>query len=326
MNTKGKQVNGFLLPFWMMGSLILLCNCLPGTETRSSKSSVPGSPSKAELPSPTEAAGPWKLIGVYDASHNIMTAGFLNEQVVATGGVAGVMAYSGNGAETWLVTNSMADCRYGMDIISPEVIWSCGGATHVRRSLDGGRTWEMLANFGDPRTIRGACHSASFLDETTGWLANSNMFGTTTDGGASWNLRSLPETAQKISTIDTFLPGEGYLLDQSGALFYTKDDGQHWVEKSRIETGWPEMAPSAYQLAAMRFSDAEHGLVVVSSSPFGEETPVIAFRTSNGGQTWNSEPIPVLAGPVYLARQGGYLTVITGTNQITLLRYEELSD
>lgn len=279
--------------------LLLLCSCSKGQSTS------------------------WQVVGEYNASHNIMTAGFLNEQVVATGGVIGEMGYSGDGAQTWLVTNSRADCRYGMDILSPELIWSCGGATHVRRSRDGGRTWEMLANFGDPRTIRGACHSASFLDEHTGWLANANMFGTTHDGGASWNLRSLPEAAGKIATIDTYRPGEGYLLDHNGVLFYTKDDGQHWTEKSRIEPDWPELAPSAYQLAAMRFKDAEHGLIVVSASPFAEEKPVIAFYTSDGGETWKSEPVPVLAGPVYLARQGGYLTVITGANQVTLLRYEQ---
>jgi hypothetical protein len=135
-----------------------------------------------------------------------MTAGFLNEKVAATAGVIGEMAYTDDGAETWRVTNSMADCRYGMDIVSPAVIWSCGGATHVRRSVDGGRTWQMLAGFGDPRTIRGACHSASFLDENTGWLANSNLFGTTTDGGASWNLRPLPGTANRIATIDITCP------------------------------------------------------------------------------------------------------------------------
>jgi hypothetical protein len=286
----------------------------------------PVSQSKVAFSSYPDQTGPWKLLGVYDASHNIMTAGFLNEQVAATGGVGGEMGYSRDGTETWLVTNSMADCRYGMDIINPEVIWTCGGATHVRRTMDAGRTWQMLAAFGDPRTIRGACHSASFLDENIGWLANSNMFGTTTDGGASWDLRSLPETTDKIATIDTFLPGEGYLLDQSGVLFYTKDDGQHWAEKSQIELDSLEMAPSAYQLAAMRFSDADHGLVVVSASPFGKPEPVMAFHTSNGGESWTSEAVPVLAGPVYLSRKGGYLTVITGANQITLLKYEEHFD
>lgn len=269
---------------------------------------------------------PWQVIGVYNASHNIMTAGFLDEQHVATGGVVGQMGVSSDGAKTWLVTNSMADCRYGMDIVDPRVIWTCGGATHVRMSLDGGKTWLAAANFGDPRTVRGACHSASFLDETTGWLANSNSFGTTADGGATWTFRSLPRPDTKITTIDTFKPGQGYLLDQEGVLYFTQDDGRHWQEASRLDWGTFEFPASAYQLAAMRFSDADHGLIVISSSPFGEEKPVIAFHTSNGGQTWTSERVPVLAGPVYLAREGGYLTVITGANQLTLLKFEEQAD
>jgi hypothetical protein len=265
----------------------------------------------------------WQIIGVYDASHNIMTAGFLDQQVVATGGVIGEMGYSNDGAKTWLVNNSMADCRYGMDILSPEVIWTCGGATHVRKSLDGGKTWLATANFGDPRTVRGACHSASFVDESIGWLANSNMFGTTTDGGESWMLRSLPGAETKIATIDTYRPGEGYLLDQNGNLYFTNDDGQHWQAAGRLDWGSFEFPPSAYQLAAMRFSDADHGLVVISTSPFGEDAPVFAFHTADGGHTWTSESVPVLAGPVYLARQGGFLTVITGANQLTLLKYGE---
>lgn len=299
MKSARKQAQRILGALWV--SLFLLCSCS----------------------APQQDAGTWQVLGVHDASHNIMTAGFLNEKVAATGGVGGEMAYTDDGAETWLVTNSMADCRYGMDIVSPAVIWSCGGATHVRRSVDGGRTWQILAGFGDPRTIRGACHSASFLDENIGWLANSNLFGTTTDGGALWNLRPLPGAADRIATIDTYLPGEGYLLDQRGLLFHTEDDGQHWTEKGRLEPEPLEWPPSAYQLAAMRFSDAQHGLIVISSSPFGEEKPVVAFHTSDGGQHWTSEPVPVLAGPVYLARSGGFLTVITGANQITLLQYRE---
>ena len=267
--------------------------------------------------------GSWQVIGVYNENHSIMTAGFLNEQYVATGGVIGQMAYSSDGAQTWLQTNSMADCRYGMDIVSPEVIWSCGGATNVRKSVDGGRTWSMQAAFGDPRTIRGPCHSASFLDENTGWLSNSHIFGTTIDGGASWNMRSIPETAQKIATIDTYLPGQGYLLDQNGILFFTKDDGQHWREASRLPLGRLVMSMSAYQLAAMRFSDAEHGLIIISPGDYGDKGQVMAFHTSDGGRTWTSEPVPVSAGSVYLSRNDGFLTVITAYDQLTLLRYGE---
>jgi len=252
-----------------------------------------------------------------------MTAGFLDELHVATGGVIGQMAYSSDGAKTWLNTDANSDCRYGIDIVSPQVIWACGGATNVRKSVDGGKTWQVLAAFGDPRTITNPCHSMSFLDETTGWLANSNLFGTTSDGGVTWTMQSLPETAKKIATIDTYGSGDGYLLDQSGVLFFTQDDGAYWREASQLNLDSLDISFSAYQQLAMRFSDAEHGLIVVSSSPYAKAEPVMAFHTSDGGKTWTSESIPVLAGPVYLARQGGFLTVITRVNQLTLLRYEE---
>jgi hypothetical protein len=300
--------------FGLLISPILLCSC---------SSITPNISTKAIIPNATHPSGSWKLIGVYNADHSIMTAGFLDELHVATGGVLGQMGVSSDGAQTWLVTNSMADCRYGMDIVSPELIWSCGGATHVRRSVDGGKTWQALAGFGDFHTIRGACRSASFLNENTGWLANSNLFGTTTDGGISWTLRSLPTAASDIATIDTYRPGEGYLLDESGALFYTKDDGEHWSEASRVDLGSLKIPPTAYQMAAMRFSDSKHGLIVVSTNPYGKNEPVVAFHTYDGGETWTSEIVPVLAGPVYLSRKGDYLTVITGYGQLTLLKYEE---
>jgi photosystem II stability/assembly factor-like uncharacterized protein len=301
MNRNRKQGKRISQLLWILISLFLLCSCL----TSSSHSS-----------------GTWQVIGVFNENHSIMTAGFLDEEYVATGGVLGLIAYSSDGAKTWLQTNSIADCRYGIEIVSPEVIWTCGGATNVRKSVDGGRTWSVQAAFGD-QTIKGPCHSASFLDETTGWLANSDIFGTTTDGGASWNMRTIPAGAEKIATIDTYLPGEGYLLDQNGALFFTKDDGQHWRETGQLPLGDLTISFSAYQMAAMRFSDSKHGLIVVSPGDYGNKGQMMAFHTYNGGENWISESVPVATGSVYLSRTGGYLTVITAYDQLTLLRYEE---
>ncbi|MBC7876018.1 MAG: hypothetical protein H7Y59_02505 [Anaerolineales bacterium] len=297
MNAKQKQTK----LFGILVSLFILYSCSTNTNPLS---------------------GPWQVVGFYDEHQSIMTAGFLDETHVVTGGVIGQMAYSSDAAETWLETDSQADCRYGIEIVSPEVIWTCGGATNVRKSIDSGQTWQMLAAFGDPRTITNPCHSMSFLDEKIGWLANSNLFGTTTNGGLSWNMHTLPETANKIATIDTYLPNEGYLLDQNGVLFFTQDDGAYWNRVSQLDLGELKMSFSVYQLAAMRFADANHGLIVVSSSDSGKGQ-VIAFHTTDGGQIWTSEVIPVIAGPVYLSREGNLLTVITGANQLTLLRYEE---
>lgn len=308
--------------FWTLIGSCLLCSCFASADIVPAVTTTAAAPILS-TPTSTPLPGPWQIVGIYNADQSIMTAGFLNEQVVATGGVVGQMGYSNDGAQTWLVTNAAADCRYGMDIVSPQVIWACGGATDVRKSVDGGKTWQVLTAFGNPRTITNPCHSASFLDENVGWLANSNLFGTTLDGGGSWTMQALPETADKIATIDTYGGGEGYLLDQSGVLFFTQDDGAHWRETSRLDLGNLKMSFSVYQLAAMRFTDSQHGLIVVSPTDKAKPEPVLAFHTPDGGATWTSEVVPVVAGPVYLARDGKLLTVISGVNQLTLLRYDE---
>ncbi|MBE2223302.1 MAG: hypothetical protein IAF02_17310 [Anaerolineae bacterium] len=318
MNTKIMKTLKTPIPLWIFLTVFILSSC----SIKPAINALHMLP-KVSAPTPTPQAASWQEVGVYTESHSIMTAGFLDAQHIATGGVIGEMAYSSDGAATWLKTDSAADCRYGIEIVSPEVIWTCGGATHVRKSVDGGKTWQVLAAFGNPRTIANPCHSMSFLDENIGWLANSDLFGSTVDGGATWVMRDLPEQVEKIATIDTYLPGEGYLLDKNGGLYFTQDDGRHWREAGHLQPYLIKMSPSAYQLAAMRFSDAEHGLVVVSSGNSTKAGPIMAFHTSDGGVTWASEIVPVPTGPVYLSREGNFLTVISAVNQVTLLRYGE---
>lgn len=323
MDTTKHQGGKGLYFIWILISIFLLNSCGTATELPPTSTPISKTPAAVLTSTATRLPGPWQIVGVYTADQSIMTAGFYDETHVATGGVIGIMGYSDDVGKNWLVTDANSDCRYGMDIISPQVIWACGGATHVRKSLDAGQTWETVTNFGDPRTITNPCHSASFIDENTGWLANSNLFGSTTDGGQTWTMQALPETAHKIATVDTYALNEGYLLDQKGALFFTQDGGEHWLPTGQLALGLIELPATAYQLAAMRFSDSQHGIVVISSSPYATEEPVMAFHTADGGQTWTSEIVPVVAGPIYLAREGNLLTVISGVNQMTLLRYGE---
>src|SRR6185503_14324566 len=260
MNTLPKQEIRYLR---ILLAAIFMTGCSGASNLPPSAAALPTSagdtPTQVLTSTPTPLSGPWQVVGVYNEDQSIMTAGFLNELVVATGGVLGQMAYAGDGAQTWLQTDARSDCRYGIEIVSPQVIWTCGGATNVRKSVDGGRTWQVLAAFGNAFTITNPCHSMSFLDENIGWLANSNLFGTTIDGGVSWTMQALPETANKIATIDTYDGSEGYLLDQNGVLFFTQDDGAHWRESSRLDLGALKMSFSAYQLAARRFADSQHG-------------------------------------------------------------------
>jgi photosystem II stability/assembly factor-like uncharacterized protein len=211
----------------------------------------------------------------------------------------------------------LADCRYGIDIVSTSVAWTCGGMTHVRRSTDGGRNWPAVTDFGEGTTR--PCHTISFLDERTGWLATLHMFGSTSDGGTTWTRVPQPEGIARIASIDLVAPGRGYLLDFSGALFATQDNGAHWTPVARLDLDGMIIPEAAYQMAAMRFSEDGRGLIVVSEEY--RSGRVAAFHTSDGGRTWNSEPIPVLSGPVFLSRQEPLLTVLNGAGIMSVLRY-----
>lgn len=72
--------------------------------------------------------------------------------------------------------------------------------------------------------------------------------------------------------------------------------------------------------AAVRFSDADHGLVVLGLSG---KTNLIALRTADGGATWKEESLPADLGKPYLSCDGKFVTVNQWGKGITLLKYEQ---
>jgi photosystem II stability/assembly factor-like uncharacterized protein len=263
---------------------------------------------------------PWEIVAEYNVHHSVMTAGFLNESYGITGGVVGYMYHTTDGGQSWVEDVNSSDCRYGMEILDEGHAWTCGGMTHVRRSDDGGLTWQEAASFGLVRD--GPCRLMSFVDQQNGWLASAHHMGVTADGAASWKLMDEPEgtDAQHIVGIGLYAPNHGYMMNESGTFYHTADDGAHWsLVPSLKPEGW-EFPRSVYAVVTMRFQDADHGIVVMHLKKDTEER-VMAFHTTDGGQTWISEQVPVKPGPLYLSQDGRLLTVITGPNMMTVLRY-----
>jgi photosystem II stability/assembly factor-like uncharacterized protein len=249
-----------------------------------------------------------------------MAAGFLTEEFGITVGTApGVPFYTTDGGKTWNAGSMQADCRYGLDVVDTQVAWASGGAMNVRHTSDGGSSWPAVTDFGLGTTK--PFHTVSFLDENIGWLASLYMFGSTRDGGTTWVDVPQPKGLDDIASIDLVVPGKGYLLDFSGVLYSTRDNGAHWETISRLDLSGLVIPKSTYQMAAMRFSDALHGLIVVSEDyQIGK---VKAFHTTDGGLTWISELVPVTSGPVFLSRDEDLLTVITGPDILSILRYSQ---
>ncbi len=198
-------------------------------------------------------------------------------------------------------------------------VWQCG-LKNVSVSTDGGKTWKAIAE-----KAGGMGCLITFADAKTGWFGSGNKFQMTTDGGATWNELVLPQNVTKVAAISLRTPTEGYLLDADGVLHITKDGGKSWtarslgIEKPNILGFGSGPFINEIPQAAVRFSDANHGLVVLGLSG---KSNLIALRTADGGKTWKEEVVPAELGTPYLSRDGKFLTVNQWGKGLMLLKYE----
>jgi photosystem II stability/assembly factor-like uncharacterized protein len=203
--------------------------------------------------------------------------------------------------------------------VDVNTIWQCG-MKNLSVSTDGGKTWKSIEG-----KVGGMGCILAFADANTGWLGPGEKFEMTTDGGTTWKELALPEGVNKVAAISLRTPKDGYLVSQSGVLYTTQDGGKTWSSKS-LGLESPEIlgfASGAFinetPQAAVRFFDADHGLVVLGLSG---NTNLIALRTADGGKTWKKENLPAEVGKPYLSRDGKFLTVNQWGKWITMLKYE----
>ena len=187
-------------------------------------------------------------------------------------------------------------------------------------STDGGKTWKAIAD-----KVGGMGCILSFADAKTGAFGFGNKFQMTMDGGATWKELALPEAVSKVAAISLRTSNDGYLVDDKGILYITQDGGKTWSSQSLGLDNPGIMGFASGQFineipqAAVRFVDANHGLVVLGLSG---KTSMIALRTTDGGKTWKEENLPAKPGTPYISNDGKFLTVNKWGEGITLLKYE----
>jgi photosystem II stability/assembly factor-like uncharacterized protein len=191
---------------------------------------------------------------------------------------------------------------------------------NVSVSTDGGKTWKAIAE-----KAGGMGCILSFADAKTGLFGSGVKFQMTTDGGATWKELNLPKDVGKAAAISLRTPADGYLVDQNGILHITRDGGKTWSSQS-LGLDVPSIlgfATGAFvnetPQAAVRFLDADHGLVVLGLSG---KTGMMALRTADGGKTWKEESLPAELGTPYISRDGKFLTVNQWGKGLALLKYE----
>lgn len=329
----GKMKHSRLFAFLTL--LVLTMGCSPATpppppptETTSAAALAPTKTAPTPAPTPTATAAPsqaeddspWQVVFQGQVEQRTTVAGFLDENFGITVGSAGEVHYTRDGGETWPQADNSSLCRFGLEIVDEQLAWHCGNGGHVRVSTDGGRTWQAVADYGPNEPNH--CRFLSFLDAEHGWAATPYQLGATVDGGTSWADVALPEGIQDIAAIALRTSTDGYLLDVAGNLFVTEDGGEGWssLAPGLIPEGKELLLGSSAPAAAMRFPDANRGLVALSLK--GEEgVEILIVRTTDGGQTWKHESALATFGTPYLSRDGTMLTIFGLSNKITVLRY-----
>jgi photosystem II stability/assembly factor-like uncharacterized protein len=274
----------------------------------------------APVPTQAENTGPWHIVLQRDIEQPMRIAAFLDESFGLTGGSADVgrAHVTADGGQTWTLAESSEGCLFGLDIVDSQVVWQCAlGPAGV--STDGGQTWQAVTDYGN-------CRQMSFLDAQTGWIATRDQIGMTVDGGQTWSGVPLPEDVENVLAASLRTPVDGYLVDHTGVLHVTQDGGQSWFAHSLgLDLEGILIPDRDTASAAVRFTNADHGLVVIHLTG-GLSSRVVALRTADGGQTWTQEEVieaPLLVA-LYLSHDGSVLTVTDHTeSHVIVLRYTE---
>lgn len=278
---------------------------------------VPPTATPEPTAAPTENPEPWTLLLSVQAPPLIQLTGFYDSKFGITIADDSRVQYTEDGGASWQASKNSAIQLFGLDIVDRNTAWACGNGA-VRVTSDGAKTWHEGMNLG--AAIPDHCRFLSFLDTRTGWAATSAKLVTTSDGAATWNDVMLPEGADRIGAISLFKAGHGFLLTQSGLLFSTADDGKIWKPAGSPPLAALTIADMNPPVAAMRFTDAMHGVIIIPSVG-GGSSQVVSFHTSDGGASWIQETVSDVFGFPVISHDGRILTLYSMPSQILVFQY-----
>ncbi len=277
------------------------------------------------------AESSWTVVYDLQITHPTNIAGFLNEGFGITGGPNGEIHYTVDGGQTWPEAENESMCRFCIDIVDENLVWSGGNGNNVRLSRDGGKTWQAVSDIS-----MGSIHSnIDFVDDKTGWIATTKKLASTKDGGATWTEMALPEDVNSIAAVCLRTPNDGYLLSHNGMFFTTRDGGATWsghdldMEKFEIVNTkkQPVLDRKDIALADISFTDESNGIIVFTGASPGKVSKTWCLTTTDGGATWIPELMVLADGfsaaRVFTSSDCKYITLGSYTDRFLLLKKTE---
>jgi len=186
-----------------------------------------------------------------------------------------------------------------VSVVDESVVWVSGHRGTVLRTTDGGQSWERLAVQGADSLEFRDVHASSAREA---WLLSSGPGDVsrvyhTTNGGSSWRLlHQNPDSSGFYDCMDFTEAG-------SGILYGDEVDGGLVVLRSADGRSWNRVPASALPSA----QEGEGGFAAsgtcVLAGPenrawigTGNADSSRVLRTTDGGVTWASSPVPLAAG------------------------------
>lgn len=245
----------------------------------------------------------WNEFKTVTVSNQSYIGGFNDENFGITVGYSGESKYSTDGGKNWSEGENSSLCRFGLAIINDQVAYSCGNGSNVRKTRDGGKTWQAVKDYG--KFEPNHCRYLSFINENEGIIASPEQLGITKNSGEEWTDIALPNDIGDILGIFYSDKKVMYIVDSNKQIYISKSSGESWESKTlKVD----DMDTTVFNQSSLviHFDDEDNGRVFYYTS----ELVLKSVVTRDGGDTWEEEKLPEVCGQgLFLSQDGKLLSV-----------------
>jgi photosystem II stability/assembly factor-like uncharacterized protein len=248
--------------------------------------------------------------GNVSTSEDVIDAAFPAAAVGFALDSSGGLFRTADGGATWKTLDTGTTARPSAVFAPSGSIAILAGPTGLRRSTDGGDTFDAVRGKAVARARLTAIDRAGSAIFASGFMAIARS----TDKGKTWTAIARPGASRHskgyaLRTVDFADARTGFALAYNGRLYRTRNAGRNWT--ALPGTG----SADAYGMA---FSSASKGYLVIDR--FGDVGDRSGFllRTTDAGATWHPQfvvPAPIEAGGI-AAAPGGIQYLLGGQSSL----------